>query len=112
MAESPDRAGPTLLTAANTPQTIVSGTGVGWPIVRSIRVVNELAVDVKITVGIYTSAADAAGRRITPPNLVLHPGESYQDDVFLPFHGATEVLYAMCDTANGATVTVGIVSGP
>lgn len=112
MAESPNRAGPTLLTAANTAQSIVSRTGAGWPVIRSILVVNELAQDVKIAVGFNTSATDAAGKRITPPNLVLHAGESYQWDGFLPMVAASEVLYAVCDTANGATITVGYVDGP
>lgn len=112
MAEAPDRSGPTLLTTGGTAQTIVSaGAASGWPIIRGISVVNETTGDVKITLGIFTSAADAVGRRVTAPNKVLHAGEEYEWEGFRPLKTG-EVLYAVCDTNNGATVTAAIVTGP
>ena len=112
MSESPNRAGPTLLSAANTPQQIVTGTSPNWPILREIIVVNETTGDVAITVGINTSSTDVAGKRITPPALVLHAGETFEWAGFLPLKGSTEQLYAQCSVANGATITVGYVDGP
>lgn len=111
MAESPNRAGPTLLTVAGTAQSIVTATSTGWPILREIIVVNELTQDVTITVGINSSATDAAGKRISPPALTLHQGETFEWSGFLPLKSG-EVLYAVCGTNNGATITVGYVDGP
>lgn len=116
MAESPTRAGPTLLTAANTSQTIYTAGGVStWAILRSIIVANETDLTIKVSIGIGTSNTDAVGKRIVrqyeiPPNRAIDVLEGK----FIPLlgSGTPDLLYAVCDTANGATVTVGHVSGP
>jgi hypothetical protein len=117
MAESPTRAGPTLISAAATSQTIkTAGIADTWAIVRSILVANVHTASVKVTIGIGTSNTDSAGKRILSETdigvgdtlEVLAPG-------FLPLlgHGSTpDLLYAVCDTAGGATVTLGLIEGP
>lgn len=115
MAESPARYGPTELTTANTPQTIITAGALNtWVIVRDITIVNETSGVVIVTYGIGTSNADAAGKRLLR-QLSLEPSSiPYTWGGFLPLLGGSspDLLYAMCDTANGATITVGAVTGP
>lgn len=115
MAEAPTRAGPTLLTTANTAQAIYTAGGAGtWAIVRDITVVNETSGAVIVTYGIYTSAADAAGRRLANNVTLAAGGEPFTWGGMLPLLGGStpDVLYALCNTTNGATVTLGLITGP
>lgn len=116
MAEAPVRGGPTLLTTANTPQAIITAGGAAtWTIVRDITIVNETSQVVVVSVGINTAATDAAGKRIIR-QVSVQPGTTpFTWGGFLPLIGSgstPDLLYAVCDTASGATVTVGAVTGP
>jgi hypothetical protein len=117
VAEIPTRGGtPTLLTTANTPQTILTaGASLTWTIIRDITIVNETSGVVIVTYGIGTSNADAAGKRLLK-SFSLSPGAlPFTWGGFLPLLGATsnpDLLYAECDTTNGATITVGAITGP
>lgn len=115
MAESPLRAGPTLLTVAATSQTILTaGAASTWFIVREIVVVNETAAAVAVTIGVGTTNTDAAGKRILKSQ-TIQPNDIWTWGGFIPLagHASTpDLLYALTDTTNGATVTVGYVSGP
>jgi hypothetical protein len=116
MAESPVRAGPTLLTTANTTQTIYTAGAVStWAILREVTIINETTGLVKVTYGIGTTNTDAAGKRLLPVTFTLDPGGApYTWGGFIPLIGGStpDLLYAMCDTANGATITLGLVTGP
>lgn len=116
MAESPKRAGPTLLTTANTTQTIYTAGGAStWGILRDITVANETTGLVSFSIGIGTSNTDAAGKRIVK-SVTLQAGDPpFSWGGFIPLlgHATTpDLVYALCDTANGASVTLGIVEGP
>jgi hypothetical protein len=116
MAEAPVRGGPTLLTTANTSQTIITAGGAGtWTILRDITIVNETTGIVVVTYGIGTSNTDAAGKRLAK-SIALQPGGlPFTWGGFAPLIGSgstPDLLYALCDTANGATVTIGAVTGP
>lgn len=116
MAETPTRAGPTLITAANTPQTIYTAGGAGtWAIVRSIVVTNVGPAVAKVNVGIGTSNADTAGKRIAS-GVEVQPAQSLEILAygFLPLAGGAspELLYAVADFANVLNVTLGMITGP
>ena len=111
MAETPERGGPNLLDTANTAETIYTAPATGWAILRSVTICSEQTnAEVKVTVGVHTSLADAAGRRLIR-NLSLMPGQTEAIDLFVPLN-TNDVVYALCDTASGATVTAGVVEGP
>ncbi len=115
MAEVPKRPGPTLLTTALTSQTIYTAPGTGtWGILREITIVNETTSPVSVTVGIGTSNTDAAGKRIVKSAIVQPGTDPFSWGGFLPIIGGStpDLVYAVCDTANGATVTLGVVEGP
>lgn len=116
MSESPVRGGPTLLTAANTPQTIVTAGGAAtWTLLRDITITNETDSQVSVWLGIGTTNTDAAGKRLMRKVTIQPNGPPYTWGGLIPLigHATTpDLLYAMCDTANGATVTVGAVTGP
>lgn len=115
MAEAPARYGPTLLTTANTSQTIITAGATGsWTIVRDISILNETTGFVLITYGIGTTNADAAGKRLLRTFQLAANDQPYTWGGFLPLFGGAspDLLYAMCDTANGATITIGAVTGP
>jgi hypothetical protein len=115
VAETPKRAGPTLLVTAATSQTIYTAPAGGstWALLREIMVVNETAAAVKFSLGIGTSNADAAGKRIAK-DVSLAVGGQWSWGGFMVLYGGgtPDLLYAICDTNNGATVTVGLVEGP
>lgn len=121
MAESPARAGPTLVTAAATSQTILTGPGATfWYLLREITVVNVAAQIVTFSLGIGTSNTDVSGKHWPFDNLQLVPNgqpTSLPADWagFMPLIGSgstPDLLYAICDTANAIVVTIGYVSGP
>jgi hypothetical protein len=111
VAETPVRAGPTLLTTANTSQTIYTNATT-WTILRSFLIANETSSTVTVTVGVGTNNTDAAGKRLVL-NASIDPGESLPSPpgMMVPL-AATDVVYALSNTANGATVTLGVVTGP
>lgn len=115
MAEAPSRSGPTLLTTAATSQTITTAGGAGtWSILRTITVACVNLTAVNITLGIGTSNADTNAKRIVD-TVTVQRGQTYEWSGYLPLLGSAstpDLLYALCDTANGATVTVGLVTGP
>jgi hypothetical protein len=115
MAESPTRAGPTILTTANTTQTILTaGAASTWTIIRDITIVNEVTGVVVVTYGIGTANTDAAGKRLLKTVSLQPSSLPYTWGGFLPLIGGAspDLLYAMCDTASGATITIGAVTGP
>jgi urease beta subunit len=63
-----------------------------------------------VTVGVGANNTDAAGQAARLTAVPIDPGESLTFG-FVPLSG-TEVVYALCNTANGATVTLGLVTGP
>jgi hypothetical protein len=116
VAETPVRSGPTLLTTANTTQTIITAGGAGtYTLIRDLTIVNETTGAVIVTYGIGTTNADAAGKHLLE-TLTLQPGGlPFTWGGFLPLIGSgttPDLLYALCNTANGATITVGAVTGP
>lgn len=114
MAVSPTRAGPTLVGTSAT-AIATAGAASTYRIIRYVIVANELDVSVKVTLGIYTSAADAAGRRIARANEIPANTEVEIGPLWMPLigHASTpDILYAICDQASAATVTVGLVDGP
>jgi hypothetical protein len=116
VAETPKRGGPTLLVTAGTAQAAYTAPAVAgaYSMVRDIEVANETASPVQVTLGIYTSAADAAGRRIIK-SAVIAPNDSWSWAGSLHLLGSAttpDMIYAVCDTNNGATVTVSAIDGP
>lgn len=118
MAESPGRALPTLLAVANTSYTVLTAGGAGtWVLLRTLLIANELDAPIRVTVGLGTSNTDAAGKRIGR-QFTLLPNEFVDvlDDVgFLVLlgHATTpDLVYAVGDQANCASVTPAYVSGP
>lgn len=116
MAEAPTRSGPTLLTTANTTQTIVTAGGAAtWTIIRDITIVNETTGQVVVSIGIGTTNADAAGKRLLKSVTLAVASLPFTWGGFLPLIGSgstPDLLYAVCDTTNGATITIGAVTGP
>lgn len=115
MAEAPKRAGPSLVTTANTGQAIYTAPGAStWGILREIDVANELSYAVMVSIGIGTAATDAAGKRIIA-SVSVQPNDSWSWSGFLPLFGhatTPDLLYVACSVANAVTVTVGVVEGP
>lgn len=114
MAQTPDRAGPTLITAAATSQTIYTAPsgGTNWAILRTILVASEVTDPVTFTIGVGTSNVDAAGKRLTY-NTDLTQGQTWEWSGYLPLlGGGPDLVYALCSVAGGVTVTVGVVEGP
>lgn len=115
MAELPNGAGPTLLTTASTSQTIYTAGGAStWAILRTIHVACEHDTSCKITVGKGTSNTDAAGKRFVRAAQLL-AGETWEWSGFLYLagHASTpDLIYALTDQTNGATITLGVVTGP
>lgn len=115
MTEIPARGGPTLLTTAGTPQTIVTAGAAGtWTLLRDLAVTNETASAVTVSIGIGTTNTDAAGKR-RYTKWPIQPGSALLESLFGPLFGSgstPDLLYAVCDTANGATITVAAVTGP
>lgn len=113
MPEAPARSGPTQITTTTT--TIVTAGGANtWKLLRHIIIENEGTSAITATVGIGTSNTDAAGKRIFK-NVPIGAGDSLTWDGFLPLmgHASTpDLLYALCSASNGATITVGMVTGP
>ena len=114
MAEAPARAGPTLLTTAATSQTIITAGGAGtWTIVRTILIACVNLTAVNVTIGIGTANTDTSAKRILD-TVTIARGQSFEWSGYLPLIGSAtpDLLYALCDTANGATITCGTVTGP
>lgn len=113
MAEAPVRGGPTLLTASAA-AIYTAGGAATWAILRHITVANETETTAKFTIGVYTSASDAAGRRIA--RLIdLPAGETWEWNGWVPLagHASTpDLVYALASVASSATVTLGLVTGP
>jgi hypothetical protein len=117
MAESPGRTLPTLLTTANSPVTVVTAGGAGaYTIVRSLIVANEVDSPVRVTVILGTSNTDAAGKRLLRQFTILpNKTEDVLEGRYLPLmgHASTpDLLAVLCDTASGASVTAGYITGP
>ncbi len=109
MPEVPARAGPTALTAAS--QTIfTAGAAATYHVLRSIYVTNPTTGPIAVTVGIGTSDADTAAKRIAS-GLPLEAGQSVDllGEGFIPLIGSAtpDLLYALCSPA-GATITLGM----
>lgn len=116
MAETPDRTLPALVAAANTSQTIYTAGGAGtWTIVRSLIVANVTTNPVVVSVGIGTTNTDTTAKRVVS-GATIQPGESLNAlpaFVTLKGHASTpDLLYAVCDTANGVSVMPNYVTGP
>lgn len=121
MAETPERSGPTLLTTASTSVTVhtASGGAGTWDIVRSILVANLTSAEVKVTIGVGTSNTDTTAKRIASAVPIL-AGETAdipltEKATFLVLKGhatTPDLIYAFCNTTNGATVTTSLVRGP
>jgi hypothetical protein len=113
MAEAPARSGPTQITTTVT--TIVTAGGAGtWSLLRHIVIANETSGAITVSVGIDTAGSDAVGEHIFK-DVSIAAGDSLLWDGFLPLmgHASTpDKLYAICSVTNGATATVGMVSGP
>jgi hypothetical protein len=115
VAEAPARPGPAAVTAANTSQTVVVAGAAGtWEIIRDITIVNETDGLVTVTYGIGTTNTDAVGKRLLRKYGLSPGGLPFSWGGFLPLMGGSspDLLYIICDTANGATVTLGAVTGP
>lgn len=118
MAETPKRAGPTTVgTTSTTVYTAPSG-GSTWALVRSVVIANIYAsIDpVVVSVGVGTSNADTTAKRILS-SAVIQPGESIEalgESKFLVLAGGgtPDLVYVICDTAAGVTVTASVVEGP
>lgn len=114
MAETPKRSGPTALSASSA--TIYTALGAStWSILRSIMLCNESATDVQVTVGVGTTNADAAGKRIL--RLVQVPSYQTVDypSLFIPLagHASTpDLVYGFASVASALTITLGVVEGP
>ncbi|MGI9016102.1 MAG: hypothetical protein ACR2HR_03185 [Euzebya sp.] len=114
MAEIPTRSGPTAL-AATTTTIKTAGAADTWVILRSILVTNTHTASVKVTVGVGTTNTDAAAKRLVS-QMPLGVGETLEvlAPGFVPLAGGAtpDLLYALCDVAAGATITLGTVEGP
>jgi hypothetical protein len=118
MAEAAVRAGPTLLTTAHTTQTIWTAGALGtYGILRTILVCHEGPVGasaINFTIGIGTTNADAAGKRIVN-KATIHHGQVWSENFWIPLFGhATipDLVYALCDTAAGVSITLAMITGP
>lgn len=112
MAESPVRAGPTLLTASST-TVYTAGAASTWSILRSVTVSNEYQQVVTVTLGIGTSNTDATSKHFARVELPLGEVWEWNGAVPLMGHATTpDLIYAYASVASGATVTLGLVSGP
>jgi dihydrodipicolinate synthase/N-acetylneuraminate lyase len=107
VAETPTRAGGTLLTTSS--QTLYTNATT-WTILRHVVATNETAAQVTVTVGVGANNTDSAAKHILTA-VPVQPGESLTFSTFVPLSG-TEVVYALCSAANGSTVTLGLVTGP
>jgi hypothetical protein len=105
------RQGPTVLTTSAQAVYTAPGTSGLKAAVRSIILCNTHDTsDVKFTLGIHTSAADAVGRRFAS-KWVVAPGRSEM----LPYYiviNASEVIYAFADIAFGNVVVSVIENSP
>lgn len=113
MAESPTPAR-VLVSSANTGTTIITAGGSGWTLVRDLTLCNETNGPVTVSLGMGTTNTDAVGKR-QEKSLTLQPGDpSYKwaGVWVLAGGGSPDLLYVVCDTANGVTVTLGAVTGP
>jgi hypothetical protein len=109
------RGGPTRLTTAGTPQAVYtpSGTaGVTQIAVRSVLAVNTASAPVRISVGVHTSATDTGDTTSISRRAIAHDFELPANGRSVPLLpdliniGPGEVVYAVCNTAQGAVVTV------
>ncbi len=110
MPETPNRAGPTQLTAAAAAIATAGAAGTAKK-VTTIWLCNTSGASVTVTLGIHTSAADAAARRVLSA-MILDPNETKVIDGFLTLlgHATTpDVLYALASVTTVVNVYLDIV---
>ncbi len=113
MADTPKRGGPSLVGVTSvTIYTAPVGAGT-YGILRTVQVTNETVGTVTFSLGIGITNADAAGKRMTT-NISLGAGQNWEWTGFLPILGGAtpDLVYAICNTASGISVTAGVIEGP
>ena len=117
MAETPDKAGPTVLTTSS--QTIVTAGGAStWTLIRKLIVCNTTDAPVNVTIGIGTSNTDTDAKHIFD-NVTVQPGVPLIEDGFavLEGHASTpDLLYALMPSssspAGALNIYLALVTGP
>lgn len=114
MPELPRRAGPTVLTLADTDYVVAtaSSTSTDKTYVARLRFVLDSGDSAEVTYGIDTAAAagDAAGKRLNK-SATVGRGRPYidPDPVALLTGAAPERIYARCSVAGVVSVTATLI---
>lgn len=109
MAETPTRG--TLTLVGTSAVALYTAPGSGWAVLRGVIIANELDDrPCRVTIGVHSSAADAAGRRLG--KLVKVDPNKFEPVIFgLPLL-ASDVVYAIAAEASSATCVAEILTGP
>lgn len=117
MAEAPTRTLPTTVGITGAPGTTLVNAGAAgaWYIVRNMHITNETAAQITVTMGIGTTATDAATGRHFFAALPIAANSTldWSGALVLLGHATTpDLLYAFSNTASACTISVSGVTGP
>jgi len=117
MAETPNRAGPTVL-STSAAVILTAGAAATWMIVREITIPNVTATPLNVTVGVDSTSgaiADTLAKQLFSA-VTVQPGSTLTISGFklvLLGHATTpDRIYAFCSSASGANIYIPYVSGP